>query len=451
MLSVFQQYQQAQKLFDSNTDKILLAVSGGADSVAMLSLFAASGYTFGVAHCNFGLRGSESDGDAHFVELLAQKYQVPFFATTFDTAEYAQQKGISIQMAARELRYDWLENTRHHNGFRYIATAHHLDDSIETFFINLLKGCGIRGLQGIPAYNAERHVIRPLGFATKAQILEYLSQAQIAHREDSSNATDKYLRNQLRHHLVPLLLSVQPDLPRIFSDNFHRLGAAAWLYDWSCQQWRERCCKEEENALHIDLSLIQELPVCNTLLFEWLSPFGFNIQQIEQMLAGVQAGAYTDSHSHRLLRDRAAWIVTPLSLYPTPSLVCVEISEAQGNFRWGNRHFQYQILDKAPEFKYEKSPRTAYFDADKIGKTLHLRPWQQGERFQPLGMAGKSKKISDYLKDAKVNLQQKNEVLVLCAQSGEVAWLLGFRLDHRFAVTAVTKQVLVVWESDTTT
>lgn len=425
-------------------NKIIVAISGGIDSVVLAHRLRAEGYALGLAHCNFGLRGAESDGDADFVRQLALDWGFLYYEKRFDTTTYATEKKVSIQMAARELRYAWLEELRAQEGYTQIATAHHLDDSIETFLMNLLQGCGIRGLQGIRREHVEKHIVRPLSDWTREQIVQYAQDHQLTHREDSSNAGDDYLRNRLRHQLVPLLRQFNPRLADTFRGNLERLHAAEWLYDYALDDWRARAMQPTDTGYRIDIHLIKTTPIYKTLLFEFLHPFGFHIDQIELLLAGELAGAYMDSPSHRLLRDRGYWLLEPQTAQA--SEFRLELNDSEGSFNLADSILYYKKHTKTADFKFNNHKNTAYFNAARLGTSLRLRHWQQGDLFQPFGMQGRQKKVSDVLKNQHLSQFDKARLWILEAQTGEIAWLLGLRTDERFRVEEGAEMVEMRWE-----
>jgi tRNA(Ile)-lysidine synthase len=281
MVSKFQKYIASQNLLATG-GKTLVATSGGVDSVVLCHLFLEAGLPFAMAHCNFQLRGEASDADEVFVKKLADEFRVDFYSTRFETSIFAQQNKLSTQQAARELRYNWLEETRQLADCQHIATAHHLDDSIETVFYNFAKGCGLRGLHGIPPVNG--HVIRPLLFATKKDILEFAKQKEIGYREDASNLTDKYSRNLLRHHVVPVFEQINPSFQNKAGENIERLREAELLFDFALQKIMADVVDKLPDVWRIDLQKLLAYPAPATVLFEVLKPFGFNNDQVQNIL-----------------------------------------------------------------------------------------------------------------------------------------------------------------------
>ena len=303
MLNSFTTYIKKEKLF-SKTNTILLTVSGGIDSIVMCELFHQAGLKFGIAHCNFQLRGEESDTDELFVEELAEKYDVQFHSVSFNTAAYAKKNKLSIQLAARKLRYDWFEEIRSQFDYNYIATAHHQDDSIETFFINLIRGTGIAGLHGIlPKQNS---IIRPLLFTNKKEIELFAKKNKLKFREDSSNASDKYVRNKIRHQLIPLLKELNPNIHQTIADDIQRLSETEKVYKKEITNKRSKIITEDRNGIRISIKALKKLNPIAPYLFEFLYPLGFNSSTTDEIIESLnkQSGKQFFSATHRLIKDR---------------------------------------------------------------------------------------------------------------------------------------------------
>jgi len=303
MIPKFLQYSASQNLLPNGT-KTLIATSGGVDSVVLCHLFHQVGLPFAIAHCNFQLRSEDSDLDEAFVKKLAAQFGAPFFSTRFETEDFAEQNKLSIQEAARKLRYEWLEETRQLADCQHIATAHHLDDSIETLLYNFAKGCGLRGLHGIPPQNG--HVIRPLLFATKKQILEFAEQNQITFREDASNMTDKYSRNLLRHHVIPVFEQLNPQFQRAAGENIERLREAELLMDFALAKITEDVVEKQPDEWRIHIGKLRSYPAPATVLYEILKPHGYNASQVSDILQSIdnQVGSFFYAPPTQLLLDR---------------------------------------------------------------------------------------------------------------------------------------------------
>lgn len=434
----FCHFIETNQLFTSS-EKILIAVSGGIDSVVLCHLMKENNFVFGIAHCNFKLRGVESDKDADFVKSLAKSLNVTYFGIAFDTDNISKIRKQSIQVVARDLRYEWLEKIRDNHNFAYVATAHHSNDSIETAIYNLSKGCGIRGIHGIlPKKNK---IIRPLLFANKNQILSFARQNNHAHREDASNSTDKYARNRIRHHVITELQKINPSLETTFKGNFQRFRAVEGIYDWAIEFWRTKIIEQKDQVLRINTTLFKGIPALSSILYEILKSYGFNFDQVEQMLIASkkQSGKQFFSASHELLLDRSYWFLKPKEKKRIKEIIIMEgqeiihISEHQ-------QLILKEIAAYAINFNLDKN--TAYFDKDLLQRPLKLRKWQEGDSFQPFGMMGKHKKVSDVFKNKKLSLFEKERVWILESQE-KIAWLVGIRSDERFKISTHTKRVMV--------
>ena len=298
MLQSFQSYIQKENLFLSS-DKILLTVSGGIDSTLMCELFHKAKLNFGIAHCNFQLRAEESNGDEAFVGTLAEKYNVPFHTTTFTTSAYAKKNKLSIQFAARQLRYLWFEEIREHYKYNYIATAHHQDDSIETFFINLIRGTGISGLHGILPKHG--NIIRPLLFTTKNKIETYSKKHKLKYREDSSNASDKYVRNKIRHHIIPVLKELNNSLENTINKSIQHIREVELIYKNDIENKRLKIVKQENNSVSISIKKLKKLQPLSTYLYEFLKPYNFNADTVREIISAIDgtSGKRFFSATHR--------------------------------------------------------------------------------------------------------------------------------------------------------
>ncbi len=433
----FQSFITENKLF-VNGDRILLAVSGGVDSVALCYLFFLSKYNFGIAHCNFQLRGEASDKDELFVKNLAEKLRVPFFSTRFQTQEFAETHKISIQMAARELRYEWLEKIRQHNDYQWIATAHHLNDSIETFFYNFVKGTGIRGLHGIPIQNND--IIRPLSFATKQEIVIFAKEHDIAFREDESNEKDVYARNKIRHQVVPVFKELNPDFEAIAANNLKHIREAKFLYDIAIDYLKKEIISEDNNRIKINLTKLADYQfAASTLLYEWLKPLHFNTDQITQMLT-AEVGALFYSPTHRLLIDRTHFIIEKSTFVTTNEQFVIPAGVQQFNTNVGILTIEYKTH---PPDTFPHDPFIVYLDAEKLTFPLTLRHWQAGDVFYPLGLSGKSQKLQDFFTNRKLSRFEKERVWLL-ESGGQICWIIGYRLDERFKISEHTKSYWII-------
>ena len=438
MIKTFQNFIEKENLFQSE-EKVLLAVSGGVDSVVLCHLFHQAKFDFGIAHCNFQLRKNDSDEDAIFVKKLADDLQVPFFKIAFDTNKYVEENKLSIQVAARNLRYDWLEKIRSENDFQYIATAHHLDDSLETVLYNFTKGCGIRGLHGI--LPKVKKIIRPLLFSHKKEIMLFAKKHEISFREDASNATDKYARNNIRHHVIPVLEKINPSLPKTVAENIQRLQETEQLFNYAITLLQKEITEQRGEQLFIHLEKLKATPAPSTLLFEILQPFNFNNRQVTQMIDSIdnQVGAIFHSATHQVLLDRYFFIVKK-ETQPTDNQIIIYKNDTQINFPEGQLSFE--IETELPDFlSIEKT--VACFDLGKIKFPLTLRKWEAGDYFHPIGMHGQKKKVKKFLTDLKLNRFEKEDTWVLESE-GKICWVIGIREDERFKIDDGTVSFLKV-------
>jgi len=436
----FQKFIGEKKLF-TKSDHILLAVSGGIDSVVMTDLFHKAGYRFGIAHCNFGLRGKDSEMDAAFTTNLAHRLHCPFFLERFDTERIARQKGISIQMAARELRYAWFEKLRIDQGYDHIATAHHLDDQAETFLINLVRGTGISGLHGIPVKNEA--IIRPLMFTFREDIERYAVENKLTFRTDHSNDEKKYLRNRIRHEVIPLLRSINPDFIHGLTDTIGRISEFEQVGDRALSEWRLSVIKPDGDDQTVDIvQLAKQMPVG---LFAWamLSPFGFNETQVANLLDSLQQDERKvfQSPTHRLVKERGRLIISVVvsSKYTKPIKINTFVRKKSITVPL---RLCFERIGDVKHYEIPASGHVASLDFDKIRFPMMIRRWQQGDAFIPLGLK-KKKKLSDFFIDHKFSTKEKENVWLLCSGK-DILWIIGYRIDHRYRVTAATKEVLKI-------
>lgn len=437
MLSDFTEY-----LFDvlqiNKTDPILLAVSGGLDSTAMAHLFHEAGLNYGIAHCNFQLRGKDSDEDENFVRQLASRLNVPFFSTRFDTTAFSEENKISVQEAARNLRYRWLHETAEGNGFCWIATAHHQDDSVETMLFNLIKGCGIRGLHGIlPKQNK---VIRPLMFTGREALEAWVKSKGISWREDASNAIAKYDRNKIRLNVIPEIEKINPSFKKTALASIQRFAEAQEIIDVFVARLKDEAFEMKDGRLCLRKSAFTFGNANRTLLYELLAPYGFNNQQTEQMLSRFDAppGGIFYSPTYQVLNDRSYLILLPNKTRQKEEEY--EIGEGMRQLEVPEGVFHFEKSNEVPT-EFSKDPNVAWFDARKLQFPLRLRRWKAGDRFQPLGMGGRSKKVQDLLSDSKLSRFDKERVWILESQ-GRICWVVGHRTDERFKIDESTKSSL---------
>lgn len=436
MFNRFFENIKRNRLFEPH-HKILLAVSGGIDSMVMLNLFEKSNFNYGVVHCNFQLRGADSDKDEDFVRQHVLVHGTPFFFNRFETEEYADLNGISIEMAARELRYRYFEQIRAENNFDFIATAHHLDDLLETFFLNLTRKTGIRGLTGIKEKSGQ--LIRPMLFTNRKEIEDFARESFISFREDRTNSEVVYQRNFIRHRIFPLFLSMNPAFDSNLAETIKNLRETEEVYTFFIEKEKEKIISQSENELSVEIEELLKSPFPDTVLFEILSSFNFNPKVSTQVFQSLlnPPGKQFFSKSHRLVKDRKYLFVTPL---PDSEKRIFYIEEDDLELF---APFDLTIEKiGADNFQLLKDKNIACVSFDKLDFPLLIRKWQQGDYFKPLGMSG-FKKISDFLIDEKVPIHKKENVWLLCS-GRKVVWIMGYRIDERFKITSDTKTVLKV-------
>lgn len=412
------QFIEEKHLFGSG-DKVLVALSGGADSVALLRVLLRLGYACEAAHCNFHLRGEESVRDECFVRALAESLGVPLHVIHFDTNAYAASHNVSVEMAARELRYDWFAKLRQECGAKVVAVAHHRDDSVETFLLNLVRGTGINGLQGIRPVNGE--VVRPLLCVSRAEILDYLSSLGQDYVTDSTNLQDEFVRNKLRLNVIPMLETINPSVSDTIAETARRLADVAQVYQEAIQAARKRVMPDGET---IDIPALCRESGAQNLLFELLYPLGFNAAQVSDVFRALhgESGRMFHSHEWTLLIDRDRLIRRPSGeVEPQPEL-CVERMEVDADFL-------------VPHTNEE-----AYIDASMVYGELTLRKWQSGDKFIPFGMKG-FKSVRNYLRDKKFSRFEKERQWVVC-DGDRIVWLVNERVDNRFRVMPETRLVI---------
>lgn len=435
MFDKFLQYVREQNLFE-RSHRLLLGISGGVDSVVLAHLIDKMGNEFAIAHCNFNLRGDESDGDESFVEKLADNLGVKYYHTSFKTKEIADLKGISIEMAARDLRYNWFEEIRTEIDYDYIVVGHHLDDVLETFILNLSRGTGIRGLSGIKPRNGK--ILRPLLFATRNDIEQYASENEMEHRFDKSNDDTTIKRNKVRHEILPELEKLNPSFKRNLQQTIAYMNDTETIFFEKIADVRNRVVTVEDGWTKLSIDELNQLSPLSTYLFELLRPFNFNADTVNDIIRELdgESGARFFSENHRLVIDREYLIVTPL------------VEKTQNKFYIEkNTHFidepirmRFSIHRYTSDFKIPTTSDVVVLDYDKLRFPILIRKWQQGEYFKPLGMSG-FKKVSDFFIDQKMSIPEKENTWILTSEE-KVVWIVGRRLDDRYKITPDTKLVL---------
>lgn len=432
MLQHFKSFIQKEKLFSSG-DKILLAVSGGIDSVVMCDLFNKSRFSFSIAHCNFKLREKESDKDVLFVKKLAQNYKVEFYTQNFETTNIANTEHISIQMAARALRYKWLEKIRKDYNYNFIATAHHKNDVIETVLINLIRGTGIAGLHGIAPKNNK--VVRPILFATKNDINNYAQLNNLSFREDSSNKSTKYIRNKLRHNVIPVLKEINPNLEETFLNTVDRIKDIEIVLSQVFKDTIKNITEYKDEDIIFDIDKLKALHPAKLYLYEILCRYNFNGNDIENILniLNSQSGKQFFSSTHRLIKDRKKLIITEIKSLKN---ITTKITEKQTDIENDFLKLKCEKI-KNQNFAIPVNPKIACLDLQKLKFPLVVRKWANGDVFYPLGMNHK-KKLSDFFIDYKIPIHEKDKIQVLISDK-TIAWVIGYRIDNRFKVTSKTQ------------
>ena len=416
-----------------------MTVSGGVDSMVLMSLCVNSGYNVGVAHCNFGLRGQESDEDEILVQERARKYGIECHNRRFDTVGEMERTGESMEMAARRLRYTWFAELCQKHGYTVVAVAHHIDDSIETFFINLLRGTGLRGLTGI--HKQVGHIVRPLMFATRKEILEYAMKKHSPYRDDSSNKSTKYLRNKIRLGLIPRIREISPRFPFIMHQNIERLISAQNFIQGAIDNIYAQAVTEQSGIYTLHVERIADPKSRDFVIYEILSSrFGFKgdiVDGLCKALAQNNSGKRFYSRSNVAYIDRGNIVITSIS---EEDSCLITVREGQQRAYCGNSVLYFELCDVDSLTTYNVADNVALMDADKLTYPLTLRRWMEGDSFTPFGMTG-SKKVSDFLIDAKVSMAEKGRQFVLLSE-GKIAWLVGRRIGDEFRITDKTERVI---------
>lgn len=433
MLQQFQDHLSSKFPFLKGK-RLLLAVSGGLDSMVMTHLFQKSGFEIALAHCNFQLRSDESEGDQIFVEQYSQENKIQLFVTRFDTKTYAESNKLSTQLAARELRYSWFQKVLDENKYDFLLTAHHADDSLETFLINLTRGTGLEGLTGIPTQNNQ--IIRPLLIFSRAEIMQYAKENSVLWREDSSNASGKYLRNKIRHDLVPILKELNPNFLDSFQKTQEYLQESQSLVQDASSLIYNQVVEKRNNEFYFDLIKLKKLNNVRFYLYQWLHPYGFRAWEDIYNLVESQSGKQVFSDEYRLLKDRFNLILSKKMLQ-TEEKECFIFENQQEIIKPLNI-----CLSESNSYSNE-SNMSIFVDRKKIVFPLILRKWREGDFFQPSGMGGKSKKVSKFFKDQKMSLLEKEQTWLLYSDS-KVVWIVGIRQDERFKCSELTENILQI-------
>jgi tRNA(Ile)-lysidine synthase len=435
-MNLLKKFQTSLSKLAPEEATFLLAVSGGMDSCVMAEFFHRSGKKCIIAHCNYQLRDEDSRLDAIHVQQLANRLGYPVYINTFETEHYATAHHLSIQMAARKLRYDWFKELQKEYNCKYIVTAHHAGDQAETMLLNLAKGRSVQALSGIPSVN--NSVIRPLLEFTKEELLNFSASHNINWREDISNISDDYERNYIRHSVIPRLQEINPGLFSSMQQSSNLLKEAAAFISNSFEIWKQKYCKEEKDSLFLnDLHALKEHPLLQNFIFLILQPFAFTPAVIRQITGHLdaQSGVTYHSHTHHLTFDRNSFWVLPSGEKPEKEYII------EGTGVTNADDFIISIEEtSSPDFQLP--PNIAFVDAAKLHFPLKMRHWKKGDSFIPLGM-NNHKKLSDFFIDQKVPLPLKSRIWLLTSND-EIAWIAGYRLDQRFALTGASKTILKI-------
>jgi tRNA(Ile)-lysidine synthase len=436
MFMKFLENGRQEKLF-AGTSRLLLAVSGGIDSMVMAWLFREAGIEHSIAHCNFSLRGEESDSDEEFVASWARKNNIQFFINRFDTLGFAASRKISVQMAARELRYDWFRSLILNEGFDAVAVAHNLNDNVETFLINLIRGTGLTGLAGMSPRSGD--IIRPLLFATRDEIAAFALAHEIEYREDSSNAQVKYTRNRIRHLVIPEMEKVNPGAVQSINDTMSHLSSSSAILELYISKLSSEIFRTMGETTEAEIRMLKTLTPPEPHIFELFRPYGLSPKQTTEVISllNSETGKSVYTSTHRLLNDRGRIIITPKKTEKPAEYLFNSIDEMRISGLFSDLRITGPSEEALPV-----TPLTAALDLDRVTFPVTVRHWEPGDRFRPLGMK-QMKKISDFLIDLKVPVTEKEKVLLLLS-GDEIMWVMGFRIDDRYRVTSRTSRILVI-------
>lgn len=432
MLTKTREFITKNNLYGENS-RLLLAVSGGIDSMVMLEIFRLLPFTISVVHCNFSLRGRESDDDQKHVESYCREYNISCHTKRFDTQKFAKSKGISIQMAARDLRYYWFEEIRTELNFDSIVLAHNKDDIIETFFVNLSRGTGLKGLTGIKPRN--NYLSRPLLYASRNDIENYAENNNVAFREDSSNIETRYKRNAIRHKIIPLFRELNPSFLTSMELTIKRLEEADIILNDNVKTQRDNIFIPAGNDLKVQVEKIMDLSPLDIYIYELFKDFGIGQSGVDELkkLLVASPGKHISTETHTIYKDREYLIITRGTNKGSDTII-VENPEDFDDF-------VVKVLN-VNDVKISNESKTAYLDYDKVKFPITLRQWREGDWFHPFGMKGK-KKLSDFFIDLKIPVNQKNKISIFLSD-GNIFWVAGYRIDTRFAISEKTSKVLVI-------
>ena len=431
MLNKFQNHINANFSFLQDK-KLIVATSGGMDSMVLVHLFQKFNLNFALAHCNFQLRGAESDGDENFVKDYAKHNNITFFVTKFDTKNYSEENKLSTQVAARNLRYNWFNELLVSEKFDFVATAHHLDDQVETFLINFSRGTGLDGLTGIPSQNG--NIIRPMLPFSRKEIENYVSENKLQWREDSSNTSDKYLRNKIRHHVIPVFKEINESFLQSFQNTLDHLNQEQSLVNDAVQMVYDIVVSEDNEQLKINISALLQYENYRAYLYKWLNKYGFLAWNDVYNLIEAQSGKQIFSEKYILLKDRDFLILSKKETTNFEEIIMHSITEKP------NFPLKLTLCNQSDIFNQMKN--VIFVEENKIQFPLTIRKWKEGDYFYPSGMQGK-KKVSKYFKDEKFTIFQKQETWIL-ESNNQIIWIIGHRADDRFKIENTTQTILQI-------
>ncbi|MEM9737689.1 MAG: tRNA lysidine(34) synthetase TilS [Bacteroidota bacterium] len=434
---MYNQFIQSLAEVTTKSDAILVAVSGGIDSSVLVDLFRQSDYVFAIAHVNFGLRGRESYQDEQLVRSMAKQCLVPCFVKQLDAVGYARKYHVSIQMAARELRYSWFEQLRQELGMQYVAIAHHQGDNLETFLRHIIKGTGIAGLKGMQSKQA--NVIRPLLFATKRAIQAYATEHGVRWQEDSSNRKNDYERNQIRNWIVPQLEKLNSNLLSTFTRTVSRLSQVNDIFEEFSNQKKRFYWQEKESSVHIATEKLLTKQYASVLLYHWLSSFGFSYDPLGKWVARPpETGKRLLSPTHTLTVERKYWLLKANGTAQVADSCLINTDTRVVDMPLVKLTITKEM--HTPYLSLREPPQVALVDYNKLSFPLTLRAWQIGDVFHPFGMRGHQQKISDFLTKSKCPTLKRSSIYVLTS-GGQIVWVVGYRIGDHFKVTPQTKTI----------
>ncbi len=436
MLNIFNKYINDNNLTNKN-EKIIIGVSGGRDSIFLATLFKLSGYNIAIAHCNFNLRGEEANKEQKFVKEFAKQNSLEFFTVNFNTKKYANENGISIQMAARELRYNWFEQIRKDNNFDKIAIAHNKNDLVETFLINLTRGTGIKGLTGIKAKNGS--IIRPILFVERTEITKYLEKNNIAWKDDSSNNSNKYTRNNIRHNIIPEFELMNTDFISTMYKNIEKLDDVFNIYNKEINFKKNKILIRQNDKTLINIDILKKLSPLKTYLFEFLKEFNFTPEQIPEIIEIIDSisGKQIISKTHRIIKDREYLIISKINKIQTKQEFIINEGAIEIKVPL---HIHIDIFNKN-NYNIPKQKNIACFDYNELNFPLKLRKWHNGDKFKPFGM-NNFKKLSDFFIDNKLSIIDKENLWLLTDCMNNIIWIVNNRTDNRFKITENTDKII---------